>query len=107
MHPGDKEAARGGVLGGVVDGAGANVIVHPLVHGHNVARVVLVSLYPLLDAAALRRAPVIVPVIIDQLFKLLISPAAVPNKLSIHRKFSISSSIFTSAFKLTKKNITN
>lgn len=63
MHPGDKEAARGSVLGGVVDGARADMVVHPLVHGHNVGRVVLVSLYPLLDVAALRRAPVVVPVI--------------------------------------------
>ena len=64
MHPGDKEAARGGVLGGVVDGARAHMVVHPLVHGHNIAGVVLISLNPLLDVAALRRAPVIVPVIV-------------------------------------------
>ena len=64
MHPGDEEAAGGGVLGGVIDRAGAHMVVHPLVHGHNVARVVLISLDPLLDVAALRRAPVIVPAII-------------------------------------------
>jgi len=61
MHPGDEEAAGGGVLGGVIDGTRAHMVVHSLVHGHNISRVVLVSLYPFLDVAALRRAPVVVP----------------------------------------------
>lgn len=59
--PGDEKAAGGGVLRGVVDGAGAHVVVDPLVRRHHVPRVVLVSLHPLLHVAPLRRAPVIVP----------------------------------------------
>jgi hypothetical protein len=63
LHLGDEEATRCGVLGlgGVVDGAGAHVVVHPLVRGHNIAGVVPVPLHPLLDAAALRRTPVVAP----------------------------------------------
>jgi hypothetical protein len=63
MHPGDEEAAGGGVLGGVIDGTRTHMVVHSLVHGHNISRVVLVSLDPFLDVAALRRAPVVVPAI--------------------------------------------
>ena len=63
MHPGDEEAAGGGVLGGVIDGTRTHMVVHSLVHGHNISWVVLVSLYPFLDVAALRRAPVVVPAI--------------------------------------------
>jgi hypothetical protein len=61
MHPGDEEAAGGGVVGGVIDGTRTHMVVHSLVHGHNVSRVVPVSLHPFLDVAALRRAPVVVP----------------------------------------------
>lgn len=61
MHPGDEEASGGGVLGGVIDGTRTHMVVHSLVHGHHISLVVLVSLYPFLDAAALRRAPVVVP----------------------------------------------
>ena len=61
MGAGDEEAAGGGVLGGVVDRAGADVAVRPLVHGHHVGRVVPVPLHPLLHVAPFRRTPVVVP----------------------------------------------
>jgi hypothetical protein len=62
LRAGDEEAAGGGVLAGVVDGAGAHVVVRPLVRGHHVAGVVLVPLHTLLHVAPFRRAPVVVPV---------------------------------------------
>lgn len=62
LRAGDEEAAGGGVLAGVVDRAGADVAVRPLVRRHHVARVVPVPLHPLLHAAPFRRAPVVVPV---------------------------------------------
>ena len=61
MGAGDEEAAGGGVLGGVVDRAGADVAVRPLVHGHHIGRVVPVPLHPLLHVIPFRRAPVVVP----------------------------------------------
>lgn len=71
MHPGDDEAPGGGVLGGVIDGTRTHMAVHSLVHGHNISRVVLISLYPFLDVAALRGAPVIVPANIINTFLLV------------------------------------
>jgi hypothetical protein len=63
MHASDEEATCSRISRSIVNCARARVVVNPLVHCHDIVRVVSVSLYPLLHAASLRRTSVVVPVV--------------------------------------------
>jgi hypothetical protein len=63
MHASDEEATCSRISRSIVNCARARVVVNPLVHCHDIVRVVSVSIYPLLHAASLRRTSVVVPVV--------------------------------------------